>query len=121
LYVDNVNKEVTLIDPGNNFGKIGKIEEDVARFIVGLFHTKDFDVGKLRDRLSKLIHGYGVNALNYYFLDSFVKFRINRSFEKSTVSITGFRNILLAYLWRVIANVKHRMIKRQLRKMLHGD
>ena len=84
LYIDNVHKQVTLIDPGKDFGRIGKIEEDIARFIVGLFHTKDFNIAQLMKRLSQFFNGYGVDKLDYHLLNSFVKYRILRSYEKTT-------------------------------------
>lgn len=123
LYIDNYNKTVTLIDPGKGFGSIGKIEEDIARFVVGLFHTRNFNISKLSHRLSQFINGYGVDAVDYYLLDRFVKFRIQRSFEKSTTLNlnTGFKNTFIAFVWRTIENFKHTMVKNKLRGMLDGD
>lgn len=123
LYINNAHKEVTLIDPGKDFGRIGKIEEDIARFIVGLFHTKDFNFAKLIKRLSKFLKGYGVDALDYHLLNSFVKFRILRSYEKSTtlkINI-GVKSIFIAFVWRTIENIKHTIIKNKLRKILNGN
>jgi len=123
LYIDNVHKKVTLIDPGKDFGRIGKIEEDIARFIVGLFHTKDFNIDKLIKRLSKFLNGYGVDALDYHLLDSFVKFRIHRSYEKATtlnINI-GVKSIFIAFVWRTVENIKHNIIKNKLRKIFHGN
>lgn len=121
LYIDNVNKEVTLIDPGKDFGRVGNIEEDIARFIVGLFHTKDFDFRRLRNNISQFICGYGVELLDYYLLESFIEFRIKRSFEKTMGLSTRIKNVLLAFVWRTIGYIKHRVIKNQLKEMLNGS
>ena len=122
LYIDNVNKKVTLIDPGKDFGRIGKIEEDIARFLVGLFHTKDFNIDKLIKKLSQFINGYGVDSLDYLLLDNFIKFRIDWSFEKvkQLNKNTGFKIIFIALVWRLIENIKYSLVKNKLRKLFHG-
>lgn len=121
LYVDIENKEITVIDPGINFGKIGQIEEDVSRFIVGLFQTRDCNIANLKQRLFEFIDGYGVSDLTYEVLDSFVKFRINRSFEKAINLDTGLKRYFSAYFWLVISIIKHHVIKKHLRIILYGN
>jgi len=120
LYIDIENKEVTVIDPGMHFGKIGQIEEDVSRFIVGLFQIRDFNISKLNERLLKFIDGYGIDALDYDVLTSFVKFRINRNLEKSINLEAGFKRFFSPYFWFIVSVIKYRLIKKHLEVILDG-
>lgn len=121
LYIDNVNREVTLIDPGKDFGRIGKIEEDIARFIVGLFLIRSFNITKLKKKSFQFIHGYGVSSINFESLDNYVEFRVNRSFEKAMTLNTGFKRLLSAYFWRATSKFKYCLLKQYLRVTLGGD
>lgn len=120
LYIDTENKEITVIDPGMNFGNEGKIEEDVSRFIVGLLQTRDVNIAKLNARLLKFIEGYGASKLNYDALNKFVTFRIHRNLNKAITLDTGFKRFISAYFWLMISTIKHRLIKKHLKVILYG-
>jgi hypothetical protein len=121
LYIDTRNKEITVIDPGMNFGKIGQIEEDFSRLVVGLFQTRNFNITKLNARLLKFIEGYGASKLNYDALNKFVTFRIHRNLNKAITLDTGFKRFISAYFWLMISTIKHRLIKKNLKVILHGN
>ena len=59
LFIDNNEKKITLIDPGNGFGINGNIEIDLARFIVDLISKKNFNLFILKNKIQYLIEGYG--------------------------------------------------------------
>ena len=112
---------MTLIDPGKDFGRIGKIEEDIARFIVGLFLTRSFNIAKLKKRSFQFIYGYGVNNINFKSLNNYIEFRINRSFEKAMTLNTGLKRFLSAYFWLATSKLKYCLLKQYLRQTLDGD
>lgn len=121
LYFDSVNKEVTVIDPGSNFGKVGRVEEDVARFVVGTLHSWGLNFFLLRSNLLWFIDGYGTKLLDFDALDYYVNFRILRSYEKAMVASSSLKSRAAAVFWRRFAALKYLMLKKMLRVKLSGN
>jgi hypothetical protein len=114
LYIDCEKKEVKVTDPGKNFGKIGAVEGDAVRFVVGLLHTRKIDLGSVRKRLRRFVHDIDQ-------LDSFIEFRIIRSFEKALELSAGAKNLLTACLWFLIVKIKFSFIKKHLTESFYGN
>lgn len=121
LYIDELNKKITLIDPGMSFGKKGNIEEDLSRFIVQLFQSKNFNMTLLKKKIVNFIYGYGPQNINYEILKISVEYRINRNIQKfKLIDKNKFLNIFLSKFWNFIIILKYYFVKKYLKKNFYG-
>jgi|APSaa5957512535_1039671.scaffolds.fasta_scaffold19450_2 hypothetical protein len=121
LYIDDKYKEITAIDPGAGFGKVGEIEDDISRFLVSLMQTKNFNIIKLNKNVTGFLGGYGVDKIKYSNLDKSVKFRISRNYEKRITLDTGLKRFFSAYFWLANSTIKYYFINKNLKKEIKNE
>jgi hypothetical protein len=97
VYIDNVDKTITAIDPGAGFGSVGPVESDLSRFIVSLLQSRAYKRRDLGSYISAFILAYGPQQLDFVALYQQIKFRINRNLTKRVTLRSGVLNKIKAY------------------------
>jgi len=121
IYIDNVNKVVSTIDPGISFGNVGKVEIDLSRFIVSIFQIKSINISRMAQQISEFFDGYGVKKIDFGILTKLISSRISKNFEKRIKLGTGLRRFFSAYFWLVNSTIKYYFINRSLKKKIKNE
>ena len=64
IFINSEKKEIITMDPGAGFGTIDFVEYDVARFIVDLLQSHNYNIFYLKRQIAKFLEGYK-NQLEY--------------------------------------------------------